>query len=165
LKTLDDWGNQPTNSKDCPFCGVIPDEHEYMIKIANLGISTWCLSRDQGYEGVCLVIFNSRHVETIDDLQTDEYQKYCEDLYVASICVKEVFAPDHMNYALLGNVVRHLHWHIIPRYRSEYRWGMPIWTTTRAEMQRSFLQPGEYKSICEELRKALVKIKYIVQEV
>ena len=35
--------------------------------------------------------------------------------------------PDHINIASLGNVMPHLHWHIIPRYRADPRWGGPIW--------------------------------------
>ena len=42
--------------------------------------------------------------------------------------------PDHVNVESLGNVVPHLHWHIIPRYVGDARWGMPIWTTRSSAM-------------------------------
>ncbi len=32
-----------------------------------------------------------------------------------------------MNYELLGNTNPSLHWHVIPRYKDDPRWGQPIW--------------------------------------
>lgn len=152
VKNEDDWGHRPTNLEDCPFCGELPDEHPYMFRISTLSISSWYLSRDQGYRGACLIIFSPRHAETIEELEPQEFRLYCDDLYLTAHCVRQVFQPDHMNYALLGNVARHLHWHLIPRYRGEARWGMPVWTTTRAEMQHRYLDQDEYEGICRALR-------------
>ncbi|MGE3343794.1 MAG: hypothetical protein AB7L71_10185 [Vicinamibacterales bacterium] len=30
--------------------------------------------------------------------------------------IERVFSPCHMNYLLLGNIVPHLHVHVVPRY-------------------------------------------------
>jgi diadenosine tetraphosphate (Ap4A) HIT family hydrolase len=32
-----------------------------------------------------------------------------------------------MNYECLGNSSPHLHWHLIPRYIDDPRWGQPVW--------------------------------------
>lgn len=34
---------------------------------------------------------------------------------------------NHMNYELFGNTNPHLHWPIVPRYKTDSRWGQPIW--------------------------------------
>ena len=60
-----------------------------------------------------------------------------------------------MNYASLGNIMRHLHWHLIPRYESDPRWGKPVWTH-RAEMKETTLEPAEYDAILEAIRASLV---------
>ncbi len=60
-----------------------------------------------------------------------------------------------MNYTSLGNVVPHLHWHIVPRYRQDPRWGGPIYTTTREEMRETSLPEPEYRAIAEGIRARL----------
>ena len=32
-----------------------------------------------------------------------------------------------MNVEQMGNALPHLHWHIVPRYKDDPRWGKPIW--------------------------------------
>jgi diadenosine tetraphosphate (Ap4A) HIT family hydrolase len=39
----------------------------------------------------------------------------------------ELFAPDKLNIAALGNVVPQLHIHHIARYQSDAAWPQPIW--------------------------------------
>jgi diadenosine tetraphosphate (Ap4A) HIT family hydrolase len=41
--------------------------------------------------------------------------------------VFEAFAPDKLNYEALGNSVRHLHWHLVPRRADDARPHAPIW--------------------------------------
>ena len=60
---------------------------------------------------------------------------------IAERYVTRAFQPDHVNLECLGNTVPHLHVAIIPRYRSDPRWGHPIWTTSRAEMPKRTGRP------------------------
>jgi diadenosine tetraphosphate (Ap4A) HIT family hydrolase len=57
-----------------------------------------------------------------------------------------------MNIASLGNVVPHLHWHIIPRYRGDPRWGDPIWPTDLATMPNVRLPEPEFHALLKEIR-------------
>jgi diadenosine tetraphosphate (Ap4A) HIT family hydrolase len=41
--------------------------------------------------------------------------------------VREVMGPDKVNVASLGNVVPHLHWHVIPRYADDVHFPNPVW--------------------------------------
>jgi diadenosine tetraphosphate (Ap4A) HIT family hydrolase len=36
-------------------------------------------------------------------------------------------APDKINLASLGNVVPHLHWHVIPRFSDDPHFPNPVW--------------------------------------
>jgi diadenosine tetraphosphate (Ap4A) HIT family hydrolase len=38
-----------------------------------------------------------------------------------------VMQPHKVNIASLGNVVPHLHWHVIPRYADDMHFPAPIW--------------------------------------
>ena len=41
--------------------------------------------------------------------------------------LRDLLAPDKVNLASLGNLVPHLHWHVIPRYRDDSHFPEPIW--------------------------------------
>jgi diadenosine tetraphosphate (Ap4A) HIT family hydrolase len=60
-------------------------------------------------------------------LSTAEWASYCADLQKAETAIVRAVQPNHINIASLGNVMPHLHWHIIPRYQTDPRWGGPIW--------------------------------------
>jgi diadenosine tetraphosphate (Ap4A) HIT family hydrolase len=57
-----------------------------------------------------------------------------------------------MNVAALGNQICHLHWHIIPRYQADPRWGAPIWTTQESEMQIVELRESEHQELVRCIR-------------
>ena len=44
---------------------------------------------------------------------------------------QSVLAPDKINLASLGNMVPHLHWHVIPRWRGDRHFPDPIWAAPR----------------------------------
>ena len=66
-----------------------------------------------------------------------------------------VTRPDHINVELLGNVVPHFHWYIIPRYVRDPRWGMPIRTTPPSAMRETRLSDAHRDTLLHELRVAL----------
>lgn len=49
------------------------------------------------------------------------------EMDAASMALRDVFAPDKLNVAALGNVVEQLHVHIIARYRDDAAWPAPVW--------------------------------------
>jgi diadenosine tetraphosphate (Ap4A) HIT family hydrolase len=60
-----------------------------------------------------------------------------------------------MNYASLGNVVPHVHWHIVPRYRHDARWGGPIYTSDLEDMADTRLNEAEYEGLVSAIRAQL----------
>ena len=64
----------------------------------------------------------------------------------------DVFQPAKINYELLGNMVAHMHWHLVPRFRTEPLWPRPIWAESHTEL---FLAPDECRQRIELIRKAL----------
>src|SRR5882672_32756 len=118
----------------CPYDQPRPANTEYFDRIAPLSISSLCLTANQAYRGSCALIFDARHATRIDELSPDEWSCFSADLYRAQSAIVRVFQPAHVNVALLGNTIPHLHWGIIPRYRDDPRWGRSIWMTSRTEM-------------------------------
>jgi diadenosine tetraphosphate (Ap4A) HIT family hydrolase len=54
--------------------------------------------------------------------------------------------PDKINLASLGNVVPHLHWHVIPRWRDDSHFPAPIWATAKRAVPAR-LQPTDAQLI------------------
>ncbi len=144
-----------TMPSTCPFDAPRPPDNEHWDFIGALSISSLYLSKNQTYRGYSLLVFDARHVERLDELSADEWSAFALDLSIAHNAISRVTRPDHMNIELLGNVIRHLHWHIVPRYRSDPRWGGPIWTTAQAHMQVTALPESEQLALVEQIRNAL----------
>ena len=132
-----------------------PASSDHADLVAPLSVSSLYLAKNQTYRGQCVLILDVRHAARPDQLTAGEWASFCADLFTAQNAVSAVTRPDHINIESLGNVVPHLHWHIIPRYVGDPRWGMPIWTTPLAAMRDTRLEPGEHEAILRQLRAAL----------
>lgn len=84
------------------------------------------LVEDERYPGFCRVIWNA-HAREMTDLSTAERAILIAAVWQVEEVVREVMQPDKVNVASLGNVVPHVHWHIIPRYENDAHFPNPIW--------------------------------------
>ena len=139
----------------CPMDAPRAASNEFWDFVAALSVSSLYLSKNQTYRGHCSLIFDPRHAARPDQLTAGEWTAFCADLYAAQRAVVTVTRPDHINVESLGNVVPHLHWHIIPRYVGDARWGMPIWTTPLSAMPDIRLDPRDREALLEQLRATL----------
>lgn len=139
----------------CPFDLPRPTISSFMCIIKKLSVSTLYLSREQTYRGSCVLIFDPRHVTRIDELSLEEWSEFAGDLGIAERGVYRALGPDHINVALLGSVIPHLHWHVIPRYQDDPRWGGPVWTTLREDMPRTTLAESEYEELVDTINQAI----------
>ncbi|RTL33903.1 MAG: HIT family protein [Burkholderiales bacterium] len=48
--------------------------------------------------------------------------------------LREHLQPSKVNLASLGNVVPHLHWHVIARFDWDTRWPAPVWAPPQREV-------------------------------
>ena len=77
--------------------------------------------------------------------------------------IKELFGADMLNYAILGNTIRHIHLHVIPRYSKEVDFmGVKFkderWGQNYAPYDKNFEVPREIKiEICNKIRSRLAK--------
>ncbi len=78
------------------------------------------------FPGFCRVIWQA-HVREMADLAPAE-RAYMRDVVDAvELVVRRAVTPDKINLASLGNVVPHLHWHVIPRWADDSHFPAPIW--------------------------------------
>jgi diadenosine tetraphosphate (Ap4A) HIT family hydrolase len=131
----------------CPLCAPRPVNNELVYFVCQLAVSSLYLARNQTYRGTCAIVYDPAHVTRPSELDRAAWQRFCADGWRVEQAVSQAFAPDHVNLECLGNTVPHLHMHIVPRYRSDPRWGQPIWTTSRDAIP--FTTTGDAE--CEEL--------------
>lgn len=81
---------------------------------------------DPAYPGFCRVILQ-RHVKEMTDLEDAARQRLMAVVFAVETVVRDVLQPDKINLASLGNVVPHLHWHVIPRFADDKHFPNPIW--------------------------------------
>ena len=143
----------------CPFDPPRVDPNEYWESIAELSVSTLCLMVNQAYRGHCILIYEPEHVTRVDQLDSREWLAFTSDLYVASRALVEVCRPDHINLNCQGNVIPHLHWHIVPRYKSDPRWGSPHTMTSMEEMARATLDGAERGRLKEAIRERVATLR------
>ncbi len=136
----------------CPFDGPRQPSSSEWEQVGVLTASTLYLSRDQTYRGHCILVLDVQHATLPDQLRRQDWARYCDDLYRSQAAILRVTKCDHFNIASLGNVVPHLHWHVIPRYHTDPRWGAPIWTEN---MRRTLLPSAEFNDLLDHLRNAL----------
>ena len=82
---------------------------------------------EPGYPGYCRVIWQA-HVKEMTDLSEDERSHMMEVVFAVESVLREQLAPTKVNLASLGNLVPHLHWHVIPRYPDDPHFPQPIWS-------------------------------------
>ena len=78
------------------------------------------------FPGFCRVIWRA-HVREMTDLATADRHYLMDVVAAVEHAVREVVRPDKINLASLGNVVPHLHWHVIPRWADDSHYPAPIW--------------------------------------
>jgi diadenosine tetraphosphate (Ap4A) HIT family hydrolase len=107
------------------------------------------LVADPDYPGFCRVIWN-QHIKEMNDLTAAERHHLMSRVFAVEQAVQQSLAPDKINLASLGNVVPHLHWHIVPRYHDDRHFPNPIWGTTLREGR-----PRPTADLAKTLREAL----------
>ena len=65
----------------------------------------------------------------MSDLTSRERRHLYEVVHAVESALRRLVQPDKINLASLGNVVPHLHWHVIPRWRDDSHFPAPIWAT------------------------------------
>jgi ATP adenylyltransferase len=111
--------------EDCQYCAKDRRLTEIMIEICPLQVSTLYLFREQTHRGRCIVALNAHQTELFR-LDDETLCAFSRDTARAAAAVQRAFEPDKINYAVYGDLVPHLHYHIVPKYRDGACWWKPF---------------------------------------
>lgn len=107
---------------------------------------------DASYPGFCRVIWRD-HVREMSDLPVEDRLLLNEAVFQVEEAVRAVMKPAKVNVASLGNVVPHLHWHVIPRYTDDAHFPAPVWAAAVRQTEESTL--AARRALLPELADAL----------
>jgi diadenosine tetraphosphate (Ap4A) HIT family hydrolase len=122
----------------CQMCTKWDDEPD--LRVAELRQCYVLLNGDQFFPGYTFVVARS-HVTELFHLEPHARQTVMEEVSMVAAALYNLLKPAKINYELLGNMVPHMHWHLVPRFSSEPLWPRPIWSEPHDPV---ILKPGEY---------------------
>ena len=94
----------------------------------------------EGYPGFLRVIVN-RHVKEMTDLA--ERERLMRVVFACEAALRQLYNPDKVNLASLGNVVPHVHWHVIARFADDAQFPDAIWAAARRPAKPRAAVPDE----------------------
>ena len=132
-----------TEASACPLCA------------ANGGTLVWRGARlrviraqEAGFPAFYRVVWNA-HVAEFSDLAEDEQAHCMRAVTLVEQALRQHLAPAKVNLAALGNMVPHLHWHVIARFEWDSHFPSPVW----AAAQRT--SPADQEAAVQALLPAL----------
>ncbi len=92
------------------------------------GLCRVVLVADADYPGFCRVILQ-KHVREMTDLDNVDRMRLMQVVFAVEQAIRELCQPDKINLASFGNMLPHVHWHVIPRWRDDRHFPQPVWGT------------------------------------
>lgn len=139
--------------QDCELCRVPSGEllwQDERCRVIRVGGA-----EGDAFPGFCRVVWNS-HVKEMSDLSAADQRHLLDVLMATERAVIAAVQPDKINLASFGNMVPHLHWHVIPRWRDDSHFPGAIWAAP--QRSASPRTPVESAALTRALQQALAKI-------
>jgi diadenosine tetraphosphate (Ap4A) HIT family hydrolase len=122
----EDWGRR-RQGEGCPMCAEgRPDETAGGIRFFTGRFADGFLQRSAPSPGYTIVVWRGRHIPDVSEMEPQEATDYWLEVLEVARGLDTVFAPCQLNYDVLGNLVPHVHTHIVPRYLDDSSPNMPL---------------------------------------
>jgi len=108
----------------------------------------------QFYKGY-VIFLCKKHKAELHELDSDYKKNFLMEMGLVAEAVFKTFRPIKINYELLGNKDFHLHWHIIPRYNSDFNLHQPIWSIDASIRNSEEFCPSQKE--LKEMKKEFIK--------
>ena len=132
---------------DCELCAA--KNEDVLVNTPKFRV---ILVDDANYPGFCRVIWN-RHIAEMTDLTYGEREHLMSLVFAVEEAIRHVMCPDKVNIAALGNMVPHIHWHVIPRYKDDAFFPGSVWSKRVQELPLSKL--AERRQLVSQLPAAI----------
>jgi diadenosine tetraphosphate (Ap4A) HIT family hydrolase len=109
---------------------------------------------EEGFPAFYRVVWTD-HVVEFSDLSPGDRALCMEAVARVERVMREHLAPTKINLAALGNMVPHLHWHVIARFDWDSRFPAPVWAP--AQRQGDPARIAAVEALRPTLEKALTE--------
>lgn len=133
--------------QSCGYCMKNELLDPFGIYICDLDVSVLVLFKEQSHPGRCIVAYKD-HVGEMVDLTDQERNAFFADVNRAARALHTAFHPDKVNYGAYGDTGRHLHFHLVPKYKNGPKWGGVF----QMNPEQVFLTPEEYEKVIATIR-------------
>lgn len=106
--------------------GLGGGDNEHSVAVAELADTEVGLQRRSRLPGYCVVVWKHGHVAEPTDLDPGSAAGYWRDVMNVGRAIRDELDPVKLNFLTLGNLVPHLHTHVVPRYFDDPAPGGPI---------------------------------------
>ncbi len=87
-------------------------------------------AQEVGFPAFYRVVWNA-HVAEFSDLAGADRVRCMEAVTLVEQALRQHLAPTKVNIAALGNMVPHLHWHVIARFDWDSHFPSPVWAAAQ----------------------------------
>ncbi len=94
---------------------------------------------DSQFPGYVRVIWRE-HITEMSLLSETDRSHLMKVLITVERTMRATMNPDKMNWAQFGNMVPHLHWHLIPRYQNDSHFPESLWGMKQRENNPKLLE-------------------------
>ncbi len=111
--------------ESCPLC--VSGQENVLWRDARCRV---IVTPQPAYPAFCRVVWQ-KHVAEMSDLSGADRLHLMHVVWEVEETLRAVLRPDKINLASLGNLVPHLHWHVIPRFRDDAHFPDAVWAAPR----------------------------------
>ncbi len=133
-----------SHNSSCQICEKVwPSDDHY---IGDLGLTKAYLFDDQFFAGWTVLILKNHRTELFQ-LTREERMELIEEVSRVGEALAKIFEVRKINSELLGNQIPHIHWHVIPRLKSDPDSLKPVWCVSHDPVRLStgFLEERLYQ--------------------
>jgi diadenosine tetraphosphate (Ap4A) HIT family hydrolase len=134
----------------CTFCNLIANTND-PTRIVDMEHTVAFVNLEQTYRGRSILVLK-QHYDDLLSIPKELFDQVNTEMLKLASAIDKILSPDRLNFAILGNEVSHVHWHIIPRYKTDPNWGRPPWPIDT----RVSLPDEEYRRLADLLRSILL---------
>lgn len=129
---------------DCPLCQSAGGDVVFQNSVLRI-----VHVREQGFAAFYRVVWNA-HVQEWSDLSQADRIYGMEAVVLLERALRQFLQPRKINLATLGNVVPHLHWHVIARFDWDSHFPAPVWAQPARPVDTT-----AYQRHCQSVEAAL----------